>query len=113
MEKITKKQAEAALTSVTKQFTDYMGAGYEPPTLVWDYQQVYTVDGKIETRIIPCALVWEEGPFEWVHLVPEGGYDEELSSLAERYMEREAAPDWPADVQPEPANGHVMALSPR
>lgn len=100
MNKITRAQAVASLESVKKQFNAYIQAGYAPPVLMEDF------DGK------DFVLVWEEGPYEWTYLCPQGGHDEELSAEAGMAMSWDPAPDWPEGVWAEPVNHYSLALYP-
>lgn len=79
MKNITRRQAEAALHAIERQFPGFteditLGSGSvlsgSHPTLVENYSGAR------------FAIVWEEGPDEWVYRAFQGGTDEEVYTLA-------------------------------
>lgn len=93
--KITKRQADAVLTLVRKQFAGWLNEGDEGPKLIPDFDWSGTGPGP--------AIVWEEGPFEWVFLV-QGGEDEFGFTLPERTA--------PAGTFLEPITGWALGIYP-
>lgn len=67
---VTRKQAEAALTAVKKRFKPWVDAGGPGPELRMDFDWFGHGPGP--------AIVWEEGPYQWATLDPEGDIDEEF-----------------------------------
>lgn len=68
--KVSKSDAEKVLAAVKEAFAPWIDAGFSEPTLnmEWDWMG----DGPSP------AIYWEEGPFQWTYLFPEGGVDEEF-----------------------------------
>lgn len=114
MARVTKRQAEAALNAVRRQFRSYLEPfdGYGPmcpePTLNMDW------DGHV-------AILWEDGPSEWAHRATVGGSSEEdRCLLAAANVEfgtsvavREDEPiTWPKGVEAEPYYSFVLVLFP-
>jgi hypothetical protein len=62
---VTKKQAEKVFAQVKKRFRGYWTEGLDSygdaPKLVKDWQWSSTV--------APYAIIWESGPYEWVHQI--------------------------------------------
>ncbi len=98
---ITRTQAEAALAAIKTQFRSYCATNAEiaaeyadDPELVallttrrdgslWpDAPQPKLVENFEWTRghVAPFAIVWEEGPYEWVYSAFYGGTDEEFGT---------------------------------
>lgn len=66
----TKAEAELLLQAVRKQHGIRPDDPYGPQLVKdWDWLGGYPVD---------WAVIWEEGPFEWAHLFPYGGIEEEF-----------------------------------
>ena len=67
MSAITKRQAEATLARVKKQFSVWLSDGQDEPLLVkgWDSPNVW-------------SILWDGGPFEWTMFFPHGGIEEEF-----------------------------------
>jgi hypothetical protein len=64
------------------------------------------------------AILWEEGPDDWAFRANDGGYDKELSFLAEEFtgektrVETPAATTWPKGVWGEPYVSFILCLYP-
>jgi hypothetical protein len=77
MPELTREQAEQVVAAVRRQVAgdctddEFRKAFGDGPQLMenWDYLG----DGGHR-----WAVVWEEGPFEWAHLFPYGGIEEEF-----------------------------------
>lgn len=102
---VTKRQAEAVRKAVAKMFAAEEGYG---PKL----RDRRDYDGQPGWQIY-----WEEGPFEWTYRFPDGGFDEELYSLAEEFGTENArrianrpAVTLPAGVYVEAINHWSIAL---
>ena len=111
IKQITREQAEACLAAVKKQFASTIGAGYPEPKLCepGDLAESWTI-------------VWEEGPFEWTYRAFQGGFDEEIYTLArdagatEEQATKTATDDGvptPAGVWTEAKNHWCLCLHPR
>lgn len=63
---VTEKQAQRCKAALVKQ----LGSDAERAKIIpdWDWSS-----GPVD-----FAIVWEEGPFEWAHMFPRGGRDEEF-----------------------------------
>ena len=70
--RVTKRQAEAVLRAVQKQYAGWVEEGYGPK-LVMDWRYL-SDEGQ-------PAIVWEEGPYEWSYRFPYGGVEEETTAL--------------------------------
>jgi hypothetical protein len=105
--RITAKQANAALAAVRKQFRSYLfDEAAKGPYLVKDWEAP-------SGRIVPLVMVWgDDAPYEWAMNAQDGGLDEELSSLMETAVHTPPAASWPKGVRSEPYTGYVLALYP-
>lgn len=123
--RVTRRQAEAALRAVEKQFKTYLepldlGDGGRvfppvcpPPTLSMDW------DGHV-------AILWEDGPDEWAYRASMGGNSEEdrvlAASVAREFDQDpqeavsrvtvEEPVKWPKGVWAEPYYSFVLCLYP-
>jgi hypothetical protein len=113
---ITREQAEQALACIKQQFKVYIDAGEPEPKLVENWKPfVYRNGEVVETPTYPFAIVWEEGPFEWVDRAKDGGVDEELTLLGREFKENyvartPAAEGWPKGVGASPYFTYVLTL---
>lgn len=102
--RVTKKQAEAAVAAIREQFKSYLGNDETGPVIVWNWETPYG-------RIQECVVMWDDcAPYEWAMNAHQGGYDEELSSLAERAVYTPEAKNWPKGVWCEPYSSYVLCL---
>lgn len=71
--RVTKAEATKTLNAVKRMFRSYIRPGSTGPTLIkdWNWGWNYPTD-------YAWAIVWEEGPYDWAHLFPYGGIDEEF-----------------------------------
>lgn len=97
--RVTKAQAEAVLTAVKEQFAPWVEADpYNAPVLIMDWD--WTGYGPTP------SIIWEGGPFEWAHLFPHGGPDEEFGGTIgavkmPKGVWTECATSWALHVYPE------------
>lgn len=108
-QQITREQADAVLAAVVKQrhFTaeeaaaEFAESGIrltgEGPKVIMDWTWV----GPTPTP----SIVWEEGPFEWAHLFPYGGIEEEFG-----FKVKDVSGDLPAGVHIEAATSWALHL---
>lgn len=71
--RVTKAEATKTLNAVKRMFRYALGKGSTGPTLIKDWTWGWTTEHTYE-----WAIVWEEGPYDWAHLFPYGGRDEEF-----------------------------------
>lgn len=74
---VTRKQAEAVYAVVLERFALYL-EGLAPdsldyPKLVRDWEPWWG------DSVVPWAILWESGPFEWAYRFTMGGFDEEMA----------------------------------
>jgi hypothetical protein len=125
-QRVTKRQAEAALRAVEKQFKRYLEPIKDPegefedippmcppPKLSMDW------DGHV-------AILWEDGPDEWAYRATMGGTSEEerclVAAAAQEFgkdpkqavaaMKVDAPMKWPKGVYAEPYNSFILCLYP-
>lgn len=98
---VTKADATKVLNALKRQQRAYIGAGYTPPVLVRDWDWMGT------GHAARWSIVWEEGPFEWAHLFPHGGIEEEFGFKIEDVSER-----MPSGVFAEPITSWAVAVWP-
>lgn len=94
----SRRDAEAVLRAVKRQFKNYVESGCEPQLIErWSFLR----DSD------HWAVVWEEGPYDWAHLFPYGGREEEFGSLI-----LDVSADVPARVFCEPITGWALGVYP-
>lgn len=70
---VRKADATKVLNAVKAAFRPWIDDDATGPTLVknWSWTGISAA---------PYAILWEEGPYEWTHLFPFGGIEEEFGS---------------------------------
>lgn len=88
----TKQQQQKVLSAVKRAFRPWIQAGYEQPTLGTDPNGT-------------PAIIWEAGPFEWVHCFPYGGREQEFGFQVEDVSDR-----LPAEIHVEPYFSYMTSI---
>lgn len=69
----TREHAENVLAALIKQLPFVTDDAYGPKIVQnWEWLQY--------SDPAPFSIIWEEGPYEWAYLFPNGGRDEEFGS---------------------------------